>query len=77
MCILLRNGTEVLIRNTPWIPNGSNFLPVWREGRAEVASVQVVSDLVDEASGQWDRALIRDLFSEATCAAILFTSPPG
>lgn len=72
-----KTGDVVRIRDDPWLPNGSNFQPVWWGSGVGDLSINLFNDLVNPESGQWNFQLIRSLFSDATAERILKMSTPN
>jgi hypothetical protein len=53
------DGTQINIWLDPWIPNGVTRRPATPRGHIIVTKV---SELIDPSTGEWDSALVKDIF---------------
>ncbi|XP_026451504.1 uncharacterized protein LOC113351785 [Papaver somniferum] len=63
------NGSVINIWTSNWIPSMLTALQDWNE--LNISNYQWVSQLVDDASAQWNILLLRQLFTEAQVNSIL------
>lgn len=69
LCFLIGNGENVMIWRDPWIPSIPGFKPSPNNVLHD-EEVSVVADLIDKATGQWNRSLLWSLFSPEHAEAI-------
>jgi hypothetical protein len=62
------DGSQINIWLDPWLPRGTTRRPVTPRGRTVLTRV---ADLIDPATGSWDRELIGDNFWEEDVQQIL------
>lgn len=77
VCILPRNGSSVRLRVDPWLPFTVTHLPEWLSFSLDYASLIFVVELVDPATGGWNRPLLDTLFSSPTVSHIFSLPPPN
>lgn len=70
-CFLVGNGLSISVWNDPWIPSIPGFIPSPHAEYPISTEITMVADLIDPNTGQWNRSLIRDSFSQPQTTAIL------
>lgn len=77
LCWQVRNGAQLNIWCTLWVPGIANFIPQLQEGALVDRHLNCVKDLMRADSTSWNEALIRSLFEPQSAAAILQISLPS
>ena len=63
------NGLNTWIFKDPWVSNEPNFIPQLRSGASNEDNL--VADLIDQDTRQWDKGKLSYLFDQATMNIIL------
>ncbi|KAK7832800.1 putative ribonuclease h protein [Quercus suber] len=69
MCHKIGNGLNTWIWEDPWIPDETNLIPRRRNGATLEA--QLVAEMIDQDTRQWDRGKLHELFEPNTVTKIM------
>lgn len=68
---MVGNGADISVWEDPWIPSIQGFKPSPNPMSSDSLGMVKVADLIDPASGNWNRPPIWSIFSPSHAATIL------